>query len=287
MNSTTKVFDVFVFLTAIVLAMPAWAELSSVPQAPVVTYGYIRNEYGTPMTRLQAAVLELVRDDARTGRVYASCDVAGMEMVGLNYRLSLEVDSASGCRENAVVPDTVMFIRATVGGVNKTLAPAATFATPQPGTVQRIDYTTGEDKDGDGMPDVWERWVLRMARRSATDSAVKAFMPGDDSDGDGMTNYQEYLAGTDPFVATDIVMIKSFEPIPGTRRAKVTFSTPCNRTLRIVTAQSLANPAWVPMAASETPDGEFAFGTIKGDGYEKTYYISANANAMFVRLAVN
>jgi len=280
-NSTVSVVALVVALVA-----PQVFALT-IPQAPVITYGYIRNEYGTPMTKAQSGVLELVRSDAREGRVYARCDVGTMEVPGMNYRLSLEVDSGSGGRENAVETETEMFIRALVGGKEQDLSPTSTFVVESPGAVRRIDYTIGKDDDHDGMPDAWEKWVLAMAGRRTTREALEAFKPGDDDDGDGMTNIQEYLAGTDPFLSTDIVKITSFERTADASRVKVTFNTSVNRTFRIVVSPTLEKPAWVPVAASETPEGELTFGTIVGDGYEKTFYIGANSTSMFVRVAVN
>lgn len=51
--------------------------------------------------------------------------------------------------------------------------------------------TWGVDSNSDGIPDDWQisYWGT---------SASKWGAPNDDSDGDGMTNYQEFLAGTDP-----------------------------------------------------------------------------------------
>jgi hypothetical protein len=49
------------------------------------------------------------------------------------------------------------------------------------------------DTDGDGIPDGWE--VLHGLK------PLYALDATDDPDVDGMTNYQEYLAGTDPHVS--------------------------------------------------------------------------------------
>lgn len=51
--------------------------------------------------------------------------------------------------------------------------------------------TWGVDSNTDGIPDEWQ-----IANWGTT--ASKWGSPADDSDGDGLTNYQEFLAGTDP-----------------------------------------------------------------------------------------
>ncbi|MBN1669712.1 MAG: hypothetical protein JXR37_01685 [Kiritimatiellae bacterium] len=51
------------------------------------------------------------------------------------------------------------------------------------------ESSVGEDADGDGMPDEWERQYF-----ATTGSAG----PDEDTDGDGLSNVQEYIAGTDP-----------------------------------------------------------------------------------------
>ena len=58
--------------------------------------------------------------------------------------------------------------------------------------VQFVDTSavaTNSDRDGDGLPDWWERWYF-LSEISAEAST--------DTDGDGMNNYREYLTGTDP-----------------------------------------------------------------------------------------
>lgn len=55
------------------------------------------------------------------------------------------------------------------------------------------------DNDGDGIPDVWES-QYGLNPNDPSDGDL-------DPDGDGMTNYQEYLAGTDPRSAASLLQI--------------------------------------------------------------------------------
>ena len=262
--------------------------LLALPQAPVITYGLVRDDYGRPFgTSVDSPVLELVRNADRSGRVYARCSVGESGFVGMNYRLSLEIDSTGPNREYAVLEGAEMFIKATVGTTEKALSPISVFTTPKQGTEQRLDYTLGADADGDGLPDTWEAWVLEGAGRESTPAAVAAFRPDDDADGDGMTNLQEFLANTDPFLATDIIRVTAFELVKGTNRAKVSFTTTRERKFHLIMSETLATPCWAPVAASATVDGALTYDALDGNGRTRSLYVDARLNAMFLRVAVD
>lgn len=259
----------------------------AIPQAPVITYGLVRDEFGSPLTRASATALSLVKNAERDGAVYAKCTVGESGIPGMNYRLSLEIDSSGPRRDYAVVTGTPMFIKAVRGGVVETLLPVATFATPAQGTEQRLDFSLGTDADADGLPDDWEEWVLGAAGRDASFAGISAFRPGDDADGDGMTNLQEYQAGTDPFIATDIFKIESFEVLPDTARAKIVFTTTVGRKYRVLMTDSLETRNWTPVATTRKADGEFIYETYEGNGRRMTVYLDARLSKKFFRVAAN
>lgn len=67
----------------------------------------------------------------------------------------------------------------------------------------RLDLTLGEDANGNGLPDAWERAILAVSGSGLTEVS-----PGDDSDGDGLSNMDEYLAGTNAFDSQDGFSLK-------------------------------------------------------------------------------
>ena len=58
---------------------------------------------------------------------------------------------------------------------------------------------TNPDTDGDGMPDGWEYFNGEYVNYHWAPDPNNASDADEDLDGDGLTNYQEYLAGTDPW----------------------------------------------------------------------------------------
>lgn len=247
----------------------------SVPQSPVVTYGLVRDEYGVPLKTASAAEVRLVRNDAQGSTVYSRSAVVDQMLPGVNYRLSLEIDSEGPARSYAVVSGTEMKILCSIGGEEAELSPLSVFTAPAAGTAQRKDYTIGTDADGDGLPDAWEEWVLRCTGLGYDAAAITAFLPTADADGDGMSNYAEYLAGTDPFLETEMFAITAFEAVAGTDRVKIRFTTRSNRKYHVVYSETLGEGAvWVPVPTSKSVDAAGDYTKYDGTGRVLTIYAS-------------
>jgi hypothetical protein len=59
------------------------------------------------------------------------------------------------------------------------------------------------DADSDGLPDSWAT-AYGLDPNSADTDGNGVADPDEDPDGDGLTNLEEYLAGSDPTVATGV-----------------------------------------------------------------------------------
>jgi hypothetical protein len=66
----------------------------------------------------------------------------------------------------------------------------------EPGGKTLLNLTLGEDSDGDGLPDAWERALISL---TGGGRGLSDITPGQDTDGDGLSNIDEYFAGTYAF----------------------------------------------------------------------------------------
>ena len=174
--------------------LPSFA--SAFPPAPHHTlYGMVRDERGNPISADNAEVVF----KTTSGRYLTTAIVPGLAP-GQNYQLRVPMDaglSSDLYLPTAMRPTMPFTIQVKIGAA--IFLPieisAASGAMGAAGGRTLLNLTLGEDSDGDGIPDAWERSLIN---RGFGDSLAD-INPDDDADGDGLSNLQEYLAGSYAF----------------------------------------------------------------------------------------
>jgi len=165
-----------------------------------ILYGQVRDEWGNPL-QVDHGVILL---ETSLGTHLSTSIVPGLEP-GVNYRIPVPMDTGltSDLYKATALRPTVPFkLRVRIS--HATYLPIemqgdyAHLGAPAKRT--RLDLTLGEDTDGDGLPDAWERASIATSRRPLTLADIR---PEDDFDGDGLSNLAEYLAGTYAFAPED------------------------------------------------------------------------------------
>ncbi|MBM3880282.1 MAG: hypothetical protein FJ387_11290 [Verrucomicrobia bacterium] len=212
------------------------------PPAPHhILYGVVRDELGQPLWTANATVVL----ETATG-VQVKTPVVPNLGPNRNYRLRVPMDAgltADNYRPTALRPLVAFRMKVVIGGVTylpiETRADYANLGKPAQST--RLDLTLGEDTDGDGLPDAWERALIAMLGSGLTLADIR---PGDDADGDGLSNLQEYLAGTYAFDPQDGFRLDLFEIREG--RPLLEFMAIRGRTYTLLGSADLET--WTPIA---------------------------------------
>jgi len=178
-------------------------------------YGLVRDEFGNPLTEPGT---ELILETL-AGASQSTTLVAGLES-GVNYRINVPVDAGLTddlYRPTALRPTAPFRIKVKMGG--RTYVPLEMKANMgslgQPAQSSRVDLTLGEDTDGDGLPDAWERSVIAAGKLGGSISALN---PNDRLNGNSLSVLQAYIAGTyawDPKdgFRVDIVQFEGLNPV--------------------------------------------------------------------------
>jgi len=200
---------------AAVLGVLGHQALAFPPLPHHTVYGLVRDEFGNPLI---SPGTELTLETL-AGAVITTTVVPGLE-AGVNYRIEVPVDAGLTSdlyRPTAMRPTAPFRIRVKIAG--RTYVPLEMKANMallgQPAQSSRVDLTLGEDTDGDGLPDGWERSVIAAGNLGLTLEGLK---PGDRLNGNSLSVLQAYLAGTyawDPKdgFRLDIVEFSAADPV--------------------------------------------------------------------------
>jgi len=185
---------------AAVLLLGSLSALAYPPAPPTTLYGVVRGEFGFNLDDGETDLV-LLADNVEVVRT----TIRDAGRFNENYRLVLPLDLNPGVgayRPGTVSEDEAVeyVIVAERGGtripVVEVNAAVDTFV-PDAASLLRLDFTLGEDIDGDGLPDVWERFQVTSGGGGAAGQDPLALLSREgDWDGDGLTDWQEYIAGT-------------------------------------------------------------------------------------------
>jgi len=139
-----------------------------------------------------------------TGVVLKSQVIPGLRP-GANYRITVPMDSRvhdDVYLPTALRPTAPFKITVNIGKTAyRPIEMSGDYAKlGRLGGETRMDLTLGEDSDGDGLPDAWERAI---SARSGLNLDLASIKPDEDSDHDGLSNLDEYLVGTYALDAKD------------------------------------------------------------------------------------
>lgn len=179
------------------LAPPA----AAFPPAPAFTFcGTARDAYGYALRPSAQATLVVMRGSESI----AEGPIDDRLGLGENFRiaLSLDLDETPAADETLSPGELVYFVvRFPSGTVPVSSIQVGDRTVGQPAGKTVLDFTIGEDSDGDGLPDAWEYWQLSQAGIGGDDprNSLATFGEGD-FDGDGRSDHFEYVAGTFAFL---------------------------------------------------------------------------------------
>ena len=201
----------FLSLRWLLLGLAGWASSAfAFPPAPTFTvHGIARDSYGWALKAVDQGVVVIKRN----GMVIAEAEVNEALRAGENFRVLVPMDTNASDPYRAGALAAGVTFTLVVRFPTQTLLVSSLTATQrtigQPAGMLFLDFTVGQDSDGDGIPDAWEWWQLTEFGVSTADPRWSlATLGRGDFDNDGSSDYIEYLAGTFAFLTEESLNLR-------------------------------------------------------------------------------
>ncbi len=258
----------------LLLGAASWSPVEAAPPQPSFTlYGKAYDPFGWPYMTDHTVVIAR-QGEEELARFRINPDIGPMS----NYLLDLPGNRAGQLFH--IVIESGGYTWPIIGG--DLLPPLG-----GPGEVARLDLLAGHDSCGDGLPDEWKWWVVHSSGGRFTD--ISEILPDDDIDGDDMTNWEEFLAGTDPTWDVDVLAMDGLRRKGGW--IELGWWTVPGMTYRLYAITDLdAVPLqWQPASFQRSPleNSQLEFLLEAREYFSRIYVPTDNQTLMFYRLKLH
>ncbi len=217
MNTSISKLETFVLTAALLVggaALTATFAAPTVSVPPFVYTGRIVNYEGASYDSVAAKKAEIrARKD---GKLIARSSIAALDGdTSANYTLVIPMSSDASATDVAQKGDKLTF-EIDAGTGEFYTETNAFVAVGSPGRTATVNVRVAACTKVEGVADEYVNAIMTYIEdEGLTDEKYATYDPNADWDGDGVSNYDEYLAGTDPFNAKDAgLKIISWEAVP-------------------------------------------------------------------------
>jgi len=145
-----------------------------------------------------------VRVKAKDGTLLAKTKTATYGNTAYNYIIDVPVASQAISRHATAGSEVVFEFVDPDGSIYQGLVPVGKAVIGNPGESSMVDVILSHDLNHDGVADEYVETLEYMMWKHG----IATYDAQADYDGDGANNYAEYVAGTNPFDATDKFSIR-------------------------------------------------------------------------------